>query len=219
VAGAITTEPGSAKACNRAARFGVSPTTACSCLRGAFADQVTHHDEPGGDADANLEPADLWRVHSFDRGDDVEASPHGALGIVFVGAPIAEINQYAVASSARMGVVLIRLYGDATKRKFLHAIQISGYATAGIPVFFTTSVETAANCTAILESTTLARVLVTDGGNTYQSIPSVTATSGSTTLTAAPGGTKVNNILIMVESLRSYMSEHASADELNPWKR
>ncbi len=31
VLGAITTAPGSASACSRAARFGVSPTTACSC--------------------------------------------------------------------------------------------------------------------------------------------------------------------------------------------
>ncbi len=31
VLGAITTVPGSANACSRAARFGVSPTTACSC--------------------------------------------------------------------------------------------------------------------------------------------------------------------------------------------
>ena len=45
---------GSARACSRAARFGVSPTTACSCAA-PDADQIADHDQPGGDADPDLQ--------------------------------------------------------------------------------------------------------------------------------------------------------------------
>jgi len=64
-------------------------------LRGAFANQVADHDEPGGDADPNLQ-----RVGGGDaahRLDHREAGPHRALGIVFVGARKAEINEHTVA--------------------------------------------------------------------------------------------------------------------------
>ena len=53
VAALIITSPDCASSCNRAARFGVLPTTACSSS--ALADQVADHDEPGGDADPHLE--------------------------------------------------------------------------------------------------------------------------------------------------------------------
>jgi hypothetical protein len=78
-------------------------------LRLAFADQVADHDEAGGDADANPEPVpgrppaqggrsgDGGRVEPSDRGDGIEAGAHGPLGIIFVGARKAEINQHAVA--------------------------------------------------------------------------------------------------------------------------
>jgi hypothetical protein len=59
--------------------------------------EVADHHEPGGNADANLELAEGGRVEPSDRGDHVEAGAHGPLGIVFVGARIAEINQHAVA--------------------------------------------------------------------------------------------------------------------------
>jgi hypothetical protein len=66
-------------------------------LRGAFADQFADHDEAGGDPDANLQLADGWHVEPSDRGNDVEAGAHGPLGIVFVSARMAEIDEHAVA--------------------------------------------------------------------------------------------------------------------------
>ena len=66
-------------------------------LCGTFADEIADHDQPGGDADADLELAASGCVEPSDIGADVEAGAHRALGIVFVGARIAEINQHAVA--------------------------------------------------------------------------------------------------------------------------
>ena len=51
---AMTTPPGSARACSRAARFGVSPTTVSS-RAAPCADQLADHDQPGGDADPRRE--------------------------------------------------------------------------------------------------------------------------------------------------------------------
>ena len=50
VAWLITTLPGAASACRRAARFGVSPTTASS-RAAPFANQLADHDQTGRDAD------------------------------------------------------------------------------------------------------------------------------------------------------------------------
>ena len=50
VLSAMTSVFGVASACSRAARFGVSPTTAV-LLRRALADQIADDDQPGGDAD------------------------------------------------------------------------------------------------------------------------------------------------------------------------
>jgi hypothetical protein len=63
----------------------------------ALADQVADHDEPGGDANANLDLAGRGRIAPSDRGNGVEASAHRSLGIVFVGPRKSEINQYTVA--------------------------------------------------------------------------------------------------------------------------
>jgi hypothetical protein len=46
----MTTASGSARACKRAARFGVSPITDCSC-----ADQIADDHQPSGNADTRLE--------------------------------------------------------------------------------------------------------------------------------------------------------------------
>ena len=56
VASAMTSVFGVASACSRAARFGVSPTTA-ALLRGALADQIADHGEPGGDAEPHAQIA------------------------------------------------------------------------------------------------------------------------------------------------------------------
>ncbi len=64
-------------------------------LRGALANQIADHDEPGGDADAHLQR--VGGGNAAHRLDHREAGAHRPLGIVFVGARIAEINQHAVA--------------------------------------------------------------------------------------------------------------------------
>ena len=57
--------------------------------------EIADHDEPGGDADAHLQR--LGGGDAAHRLDHREAGAHRALGIVFVGARKAEINQHAVA--------------------------------------------------------------------------------------------------------------------------
>jgi len=54
VPAAMTTASGSARACSRAARFGVSPTTDCSFAEPSPIRSPNDH-QPGGDADARLE--------------------------------------------------------------------------------------------------------------------------------------------------------------------
>src|SRR5262249_11545917 len=68
VAAAMTTTSGSASAFSRAARFGLSPTTDRLLLRGAFADQITHDDQPGSDPDARLQ-SDRFDIEAADSVD------------------------------------------------------------------------------------------------------------------------------------------------------
>ena len=92
----MTSVFGVASACSRAARFGVSPTTA-TLLRRALADQIADHDQPGGDADPHLQirastpaerpTASITRQPGADR----------PLGIILVGLRVAEIDQHPVA--------------------------------------------------------------------------------------------------------------------------
>ena len=93
---AMTTVSGSASACSRAARFGVSPTTACSCAA-PCADQIADHDQAGGDADPHLQrrrrPASSFATASIKR----QPGPHRALGVVLMRLRIAEIGEHAVA--------------------------------------------------------------------------------------------------------------------------
>ena len=90
----MTTASGSASACSRAARFGVSPTTAVF-LRRALADQIADDDQPGGDAEPRVGWADVARrpTASIDR----QPGPDRQLGIVLIRLRIAEIDQHAVA--------------------------------------------------------------------------------------------------------------------------
>jgi hypothetical protein len=92
---AITTAPGSASAWRRAARFGVWPTTACSwgC---SCTDQVADHDEPGGDAYANLERRTAMRCELRNRLDKIEPDANCALSIMFMRLGVAEIGENAV---------------------------------------------------------------------------------------------------------------------------
>ena len=60
------------------------------------ADQVADHHKPGGDADPRLQP-ERSEIEAADGLDDPEARPDRVLGVVFVGARIAEIDQHPVA--------------------------------------------------------------------------------------------------------------------------
>ena len=92
----MTTMFGSAIACRRAARFGVSPTTPRSCAS-PDADEVADHDEPGGDADPHLQRRAGAVFELRHRLDHREPGMHGAFGVILVGLRIAEIGQHAVA--------------------------------------------------------------------------------------------------------------------------
>ena len=99
----MTTVFGSASPCRRAARFGVSPTTAV-LLRRASADEIADHDEPRGDADAHLQGDARGSVQLRRRLDERKPSLDRAFGVVFVGLRIAEIGEHAVA----------HIFGDET---------------------------------------------------------------------------------------------------------
>jgi hypothetical protein len=95
----ITTASGSASACSRAAKFGVSPTTDHRPLpRLAGPDQLADHHRTGGDADAHLEWLQVrLRPQAVDAFDDAEAGADRPLGVVLVRPGPAEIGQHAVA--------------------------------------------------------------------------------------------------------------------------
>ena len=93
---AMTTVPGSASACSRAARFGVSPTTACSWAAPAPIRSPTTTSPVAmptrtckGDAGGSIELR-----HGFDQG---KPGADRALGIVLMRLRIAEIGEHAVA--------------------------------------------------------------------------------------------------------------------------
>ncbi len=96
VPSAMTTVSGSAIACRRAARFGVSPTTPRSC---ASPDpiEVADHDQPGRDADPHVQRRAGRGDELRRRLDDGEPGLHGALGVMLVRLRIAEIGEHAVA--------------------------------------------------------------------------------------------------------------------------
>ena len=61
----------------------------------ALADQVADHYQPGGDADPRLQ-LDGAEIEAADSLDDPEARPDRVLGIIFMRARIAEIDQHTV---------------------------------------------------------------------------------------------------------------------------
>ena len=83
---------GRASACRRAARLGVSLLPG-----GAAADQVADDDQPGGDADPDLQRLARRCLQSADRRHDLQAGAHAALSFVLVRARIAEICEQPVA--------------------------------------------------------------------------------------------------------------------------
>ena len=70
-------------------------------LRRALSDKVADHNDPRGDADADLEIFVRPRFELRDDGRDVEASPYRPLGVVLMGLGIAEIDEDAVAHVLR----------------------------------------------------------------------------------------------------------------------
>ena len=95
VLGAITTASGSARACSRAAKFGVSPTTPCSCAAPdptrspTTTSPVAMPTRTCSCVRPRLEPADGL--------DQLQTGADRPLGIVLVRLRIAEIDQHAVA--------------------------------------------------------------------------------------------------------------------------
>ena len=94
----MTTVPGSASACSRAARFGVSPAT--PARRGPFTEKIADRDESGGDPDPTRE-----RIHfGAERRSITRQSPGPRgrpLGLILVGLWPAKISEYAVAHELR----------------------------------------------------------------------------------------------------------------------
>jgi hypothetical protein len=91
----MTTASGSAKARKRAARFGVSPTTDCSCADPSPI-QIADDHQPGGDPDTRLK---LYRadIKPTDGVDRAQPRSNGALGIVLMRPRVTEINEHAIA--------------------------------------------------------------------------------------------------------------------------
>ena len=107
---------GCANACRRAARFGVSPTTAVSdavpspiwspTITGPVAMPIrTASSTPGGRRDCGIQLRH--------RIDDVETRPHRTLGLVLMGARVAEIDEDAVAHVLRDKAVVMPDRGTA----------------------------------------------------------------------------------------------------------
>ena len=88
----MTTVLGSASACSRAARFGVSPTTACSCAAPAPIRSPTTT-SPVAMPTRTCKGLAAAIVELRHRLDERKPRPHRALGIVLVGLRITEIEQ------------------------------------------------------------------------------------------------------------------------------
>ena len=126
---------GCANACRRAARFGVSPTTAVSdavpspiwspTITGPVAMPIrTASSTPGGLRDRGIQLRH--------RIDDIETRPHRTLGLVLMGARVAEIDEDAVAHVLRDKAVVApdRGTAPALKRRD-HIAQIFGVHPGG----------------------------------------------------------------------------------------
>src|SRR5215472_5282641 len=98
VPAAMTTAPCSASACSRAARFGVSPTTDCSCAEPLPIRSPTTTSPVAIPTRLQLDGFDIETANGVDQ---TESSPHRPLGVVLVGARIAEIDENAVAHVLR----------------------------------------------------------------------------------------------------------------------
>src|SRR5262252_3090770 len=96
VLGPITTVPGSASACNRAARFGVSPTTACSCAT-PWPTRSPTTTSPVAIPTRTCIGSPAVGVEPGHRLDQRQPGPNRPLGVVLVGPRIAEIGEYPVA--------------------------------------------------------------------------------------------------------------------------
>ena len=89
----MTTLFGSATPCKRAARFGVSPTIACS-LRSARSDQVPNDHQTRCDTDPRLQGC--VRLEATYRRDQLQARSHCSLCVIFMGLRVSKIHQHPV---------------------------------------------------------------------------------------------------------------------------
>ena len=95
---AMTTVFGSAIPCRRAARFGVSPTTACSC---AAPDPIRSPTTTSPVAIPTRVCREALRLQAADRSDHLQSRPYRSLGVVLMGLRVAEIHEHAVAHVLR----------------------------------------------------------------------------------------------------------------------
>ena len=91
----ITTASTCASACIRAARFGVSPTTLCSCAAPSPIVSPTTT-SPVRNPKARCEPDATAGLKKANSGAQFEASSHRGLHIIFVCSRPAEISEHAV---------------------------------------------------------------------------------------------------------------------------
>jgi hypothetical protein len=95
--------------------------------RFALADQITDHDETGGYPDPRLQRCSCRRVEPAYRLDQRQPGPHRPLGIVLVGARIAEIGKHAVAHVfGDKPAAALNDRGDAAMITADHRAQILG---------------------------------------------------------------------------------------------
>src|SRR5205807_9175886 len=94
VLSAMTTVFGSARPCNRAARFGVSPHHRLLLSR-TRPNQIANHDNTCRNPDTGLQRS--IRLEPGYRRDQLQPSPHRALGIVLMGFRKAEVDEDTVA--------------------------------------------------------------------------------------------------------------------------
>ncbi len=57
-----------------------------------MADDLSHHHQAGGNADAHLQPGFIGDLQFADGLDNIKPGAHRPLGVVFMGLRITEIN-------------------------------------------------------------------------------------------------------------------------------
>ena len=105
---------GGAWACNRAARFGVSPTTSI-CSDAPSPISLADQHLAGGDPDAHAKHDVAERAQARDIAHDAKGCTNGAFGVVLVRLRVAEIRKYPVATEPRDLAAVLFDRGNAAR--------------------------------------------------------------------------------------------------------